>query len=949
MAALYGSRARLRGPALADGLDPAELRARRRALALSQAGLAKILGVAPNTVARWERGELRTADPSRVRAALGRLEADALARHGTDNPERPHRCHNLPAHLPRLIGRAAAVAELRHALVQDETSLLMLTGTGGCGKTRLALEVALDLVEHFPDGVWLVDLAPLSDPSLVAHTVAALLGIREQAGEPVLDTLAASLEQRHLLLVLDNCEHLLKAVAGLADRVLGECPGIRILATSREPLRVQSEITWRVPSLALPDRLEGLDLDQVARSPAVQLFIARAQAVDRQFHLTPENARAAAEVCTRLDGLPLAIELAAARVTALSIEQLSQQLDARFRLLTSGYRNALPRQQTLQATLDWSFALLPELEQVLLSRLAVLAGGWTLDAAEAVCILRPDDEGNRTDVLRTEDVLAALCALVDKSLVNTEHSDGTVRYRLLETIRQYAQDRLEASGVAETVRCQHAEYMLRLAEDAEAELRGANQVEWYARLETEHDNLRAALEWAISHCRGDIAARLGGALWFFWYVRGRYHEGLRWLESALALDTGSPVARAKVLNGAGYLADAQDDSERAIRFLEEALSLHRRMDDRWGIATSLRHLGRVAQHRRDDRQAGGLLRQALRLQRQIGDTWGAAASLNNLGNLERQRGEYQRAATLYRHSLKLRRAIGDTWGIAVSLSNLGFIEQVRGDTSRAIVLLEEALGLERALGNISEIAWTLFALGVARRSQGEYARAAALFEESLVLRRQGLSSRSIVKGLCGLAHVTLLQRDFSYATKLLAEALVLLKDACEEDAAHVAEALKLLAAVSAAQGLPRRAARLYAASQTARDRAREHGRSVDDAECNCYLDAARGVLGEAAFADECAAGEALTLKQAIDEALAPADEELRAGLRADRRAPIGNLTTRQAEVLRLVAEGKTDRQIAAELVLSEKTVGRHLENIFARLGVSSRAAASAVAIRQGLR
>ena len=443
--------------------------------------------------------------------------------------------NNLPLQLTSFIGREREIDEVKHLLTT--TRLLTLTGAGGCGKTRLALQVAADAPGVYPDGVWLGELAALSDPALVPHAVASAVGAREIPGSTVTESLVGYLRTRTLLLVLDNCEHVVGAAAELVDALLRSCPGVRILATSREPLGSAGETTWRVPSLAVPPHsaVGELDLEHLTQYETVQLFIDRALAALPGFVVTSQNAAALAEICRRLDGIPLAIELAAARVRAFSVDQIAARLDDRFRLLTAGQRTAMPRQQTLRATVDWSYMLLSDPERALLRRLSVFAGGWAFEAAEAVAA---------GDGIHTYAVLDLLPQLVDKSLVIAEEQRGAVRYRLLETIRQYARDRLQEAGEAERTRDRHLTYFLQLAEEAEPKLRGSEDRLFLVRLEEEHANLRLALEWGLTpSARGDAALRLSGALTWFWWLRSYHDEGRRWLARALAATPG-PVGAA---------------------------------------------------------------------------------------------------------------------------------------------------------------------------------------------------------------------------------------------------------------------------------------------------------------------------------------------------------------------------------------------------------------------
>ncbi len=470
--------------------------------------------------------------------------------------------------------------------------LLTLTGAGGVGKTRLALQVAAQVFEVFKDGVWLVQLASVSDPSLVPQTVASALGVREQAGRPLQATLVDHLQAKHALLLVDNCEHLLTACATLVEALLVACSSLRSLATSREPLGLTGELIYRVPSLSFPDLHDGVSVERLAAHEAVRLFVERAAFALPDFVLTPENAHPVAEICRRLDGIPLAIELAAARVKGASVRQIAARLDDRFRLLARGSTTALPRHRTLRAAMDWSYDLLSEPERTLLRRLTVFADGWTLEAAEAVCT---------GDGIAGADVADLLTRLVDQSLAVMERQDGDTRYRLLETVRQYGWEKLTEMGETGPVRERHAHWYLNLAEQAEPMLRGPQQSVWLARLEADHGNLRAALEWSRNGSEDrDQLLRLAGALWRFWNVRGYLSEGREWLQAALEGSSDAPAAlRAKAVFGAGVLAFWQRDNIRAGPLIEQALALTRDLNDGPAMADCPRILAQVLWERGD--------------------------------------------------------------------------------------------------------------------------------------------------------------------------------------------------------------------------------------------------------------------------------------------------------------------------------------------------------------
>ena len=590
---------------------------------LSQAVVDCVREVLPEAVSLRDLGKVRLKDlatPEHVYQVVhSRLRQDFPALRSLETTP-----NNLPQQATRFIGRERELAELNRLLAR--TRLLTLTGSGGCGKTRLSLHVAADSLERFPDGAWLLELALLADPGLVAQTMATVLGLKEEPGKPIVQTLTEHLKDKRLLLLLDNCEHLLDGCARLVDMLLRECPQVKILASSREALGMGGEQAYRVPSLSLPDPKQTHTPASVAPFEAVQLFTDRALLVRPDFKVTNENASTLASICSRLDGIPLAIELAAARVRSLSVEEINSKLDERFRLLTGGSRTALPRQQTLRSLIDWSYDLLQEPEKRLLQRLSVFAGGWTLEAAEQVCA---------GDGVEDRDALDLLTSLADKSLVVVEQSDGHSRYRLLETVRQYARERLVESGGGEAVRVRHRDYFLTLAEQAEPKLVGAQQAEWLRRLDEEHENLRAALEWSLAEVQSGAGLRLCGALYRFWWARGYLSEGRKWCARVLAMEgaAGRTLERPKALHGAGALAYHQGDYLAARALGEESLAIRRQLGDWKGIAASLNNLGMVACDQADYPAARALAQESLAISRELGNRVGIANSLNNLGNV----------------------------------------------------------------------------------------------------------------------------------------------------------------------------------------------------------------------------------------------------------------------------------------------------------------------------
>jgi predicted ATPase/class 3 adenylate cyclase len=626
--------------------------------------------------------------------------------------------NNLPVQLTSFIGREREKAEVRRLLFS--TRFLTLTGSGGAGKTRLALQVAAEALQGFPDGVWFVELAVLSDPSLVPKSVASALDVPEQPGRSLTETLVDALRLKSVLVILDNCEHLVAACAHLSAALLRTCPNLRILATSREALGVTGETTWRVPSLSVPDRQRLPPLDRFTEYEAVRLFIDRAAASEPQFAVTSGNAPAVAQVCHRLDGIPLAIELAAARVKVLTVEQIAARLDDRFRLLTGGSRTALPRQQTLRAAMDWSYDLLSEAERVLLCRLSAFAGGWTLEAAEAVCA------GGGVEA---SDILDLLTQLVHKSLVVATTQSGEARYRLLETVRQYAQDRLLEWGEAADVRTRHRAWYLDLAERADARMRGPEETMWLNRLEVEHDNLRAALGWSTTEEEdAETRLRLATALLLFWTYHTHWGEGREWLETALAgsRDRKSTI-RAKALHGEGMLAWRRGDYGRTMILFEESLALARELGDQKGIVGALYGLGLVPMIRGDFDAATARLEESLVVSRNLEDKWSMALTLAQMGVVARRKGDYAKAVALCEESLAMFRAIGAKTRIAYSLRLTGHAVRLQGDLERAEGLYRESLALFGETRDKWIATECIEGLALIASAQGHFEQAARLF------------------------------------------------------------------------------------------------------------------------------------------------------------------------------------------------------------------------------
>ena len=728
-----------------------------------------------------------------------------------NNPELKH---NLPGQLTSFIGRESELTEI--ASLFAKTRLLTLTGSGGCGKTRLALQAAADMLDGSGDGAWLIELAPIADPNLVPQAVADVLEVKDQQGKTLTQSLVERLRRQHVLLVLDNCEHVLGACASLADTLLRNCPQTLILATSQEGLNVIGETTYRVPSLSLPDPKRAQTADSLSHYESVRLFIDRAVQVQTDFVVTNENAPALASVCHRLDGIPLAIELAAARIRSLSLEDIDGKLNERFRLLSRGARTAVPRHQTLRGAIDWSYDLLSEQEGRLLAHLSVFTGGWTLEAAEDVC------PGGG---IRESDVLDLLASLVDKSLVQSETRAGS-RYHLLETIRHYGAERLAEAEGALDLRKRHLAHFLSLAEDAEPELTGPAQGAWLARLDAEHDNLQAAL----AGCRSEEAEeslRLVGALWRFWWVRGYLGLGRVYIGEALAREGAADrtAFRANALNGAGVLAWAQSDYGAAIALHEESLSIMKEIGENRGIAAALHGLGNVAYYQGDYSSAGVLHGEGLSIRRELGDKQGVAMSLLFLGFVARGQGDLSAAWTLYEESLLIQRELGDKAGIGLSLGNLGLVACEQGAFESGRALLEESLSIRRELGDKWGIASVLGNLGSMACDTGDYGPARTLLKESLAIRSE-LGDRRVI-----------------------------------------ASSLEGLATLAVAESRPERATRLLSAAEALRDAIGSAiPRSEGDQHCRDVA-MARAALTEEAFDAAWAEGRVMTMEQAIELAL----------------------------------------------------------------------------------
>jgi predicted ATPase/class 3 adenylate cyclase len=683
----------------------------------------------------------------------------------------PSHPNNLPAQLTSFVGREKELADIQKLLL--DTHVLTLIGPGGTGKTRLSMQAASALLDRFPDGLWLVELAPILDPLLVPRTVAMAMGLRDEPQRPVIDMLCDYLREKKMLLILDNCEHLVDACAHMADRILHAAPDVRILASSREALGIGGEVTYRVPSLGLPDMLNLPSLDSLSQYEAVKLFIDRAKSAVPAFLVTNENAPAVAQICHRLDGIPLAIELAAAKTRVLGVEQIAERLDDRFRLLTGGSRTALERHQTLRAAIDWSYNLLPVAEQILFRRLSVFVGGWTLEAAESVCA---DESTMSTDIF---DLLEQL---INKSLVVMEEMQGKTRYSMLETMRQYANEKLIESEESGTVRDKHLEYFLYLAETAEPHLTRPEQLEWLAKLDADYENIRLALEWALNKESAKPSLRLCAALGWFWWVRSYWLEGTSWLSSALKkpnqLTESENVVRAQALYHDAALANYLDDLERMKNSAEQSLGLAEKFSDKRDIAIARFFVGWIFDRQYDYERAIPLMKQSLKNFEEIADHYWESVSYRWLGHSLVTCGHIKREEKVYRH-LELARKAGERMNLADALVNCALYLFAVNRLDEATMYAEEASILLKQIGSnfgesgffFAHLAWL----------DGDYEKARMLLTE--LQERFGIIGDRNLRSfaLADLGFLTLEYGEFGKAQRYLEESLAISREIGNED------------------------------------------------------------------------------------------------------------------------------------------------------------------------
>jgi non-specific serine/threonine protein kinase len=850
------------------------LRHKRRSLDLTQQALADQVGCATITLRRMEADQYK---PSNELALvlfekLGIPESErtqwvSFARGLAEYPKQEPASStfnqpktNLPIALTSFIGREKEVERIQERLSRHR--LVTLIGVGGIGKTRLSQQVANRLIDDYANGVWLVEFAALNDPTLVPQSVATVFDIQQGANsnDPI-ETIIHFLSAKTLLLILDNCEHLLDACAGLADTLLKNCPNLKILATSREALGIIGEALYRVPSLTIPEGRRIETLEKLNGYESIRLFDERAQLVQMDFALTKENATSVTQICSRLDGIPLAIELAAVHIQTLSAEQMAKQLDQCFHVLTGGSRTALPKHQTLQASIDWSWQLLDHSEQTLLRRLSVFAGGFILEAVEQVCTGGP---------IELRQVPEVLSQLVQKSLiVQNQPSGHEERFLLLETIRQYAREKLIEAGESEQLRNRHLDFFLPWAEQAGPRLRGSEQLEWFSKIEAEYDNLRVALEWSLTQAEyGEASLRLAGALFLFWDRSASASEGRAWLARALA-NPGSPragAARAQALYADGFLAHHLSDTTAKALF-EESISLWRALGPRGktGLAYALAALGESMRWRGDPAMARSLSSEAITLFREQGERWGLADALSHLGLAIRDLGDFGLARSFINESIALWRDLGELFELGMSTRLLGMVAMRQGDYEVARRHYADYLAINKKLGKQGAVAWALLDLCEATLNLGQRVQAKSYVEESFSIFRETNQKYGIALCLYFSGLLTGLEGDNEQAATFFEQGLAL---------AHTtgpiwyrANILMGLAGVAAAKGQAQRAARLLGAADTQLELGASYWNAAESLFIKHTIVRAEAQLGELEFAAARAEGWSMTFEQAADYAL----------------------------------------------------------------------------------
>lgn len=678
------------------------------------------------------------------------------------------RPNNLPVQLSSFIGREDTMKEVKNLLGQSR--LLTIIGSGGAGKTRLAMQTGADMIDDFANGVFIAELAPVLDPSLAVQSVMNALEVKEEHGKAPAETLLEHLKDKELLLILDNCEHLIDECANLSELLLSKCLKVKLIATSREALNCSGERIFLIPALSVPDSAVKFTPEHLTQYEAVRLFIERAISVNPGFRINNENAPALAEICRRLDGIPLAIELAAVRINVLPVEKICAKLDDRFKLLTGGKRTALPRQQTLKAMIDWSYDLLSEHEKLIWSRLSVFNGGWTLESAEKVC----SDEK-----IESYEILDLLCSLTDKSIIN--YSAEKDRYFMLESLKQYGEEKLKEAGRTGEIISKHLDYYMELSEEAEPKLKSSESKIWLEILESDHDNFQTAIIRSVYDNEWEKVSRLAGALGRFWKIRGHQSTGRKLLDSVLGneKEISKPVLR-KILSWSGILSHDQGEYETSLNYHNRSLIISKELNDKTGIAGTLNSLGAIESDMGNNEKAQEYYCESLALRKETGDKFDIARSLNNLGSAAYELGDFEKAQKFYNESLEIKRSIGDQYSVAETLSNLGNIAYAQGKYEQPQNFQEECLALNREVGNKNGMADSLNNLGKTKYTLGKYEQAREYYEESLTIQNEIGDKSGISHSLNDLGNLFIQLEKFEQAGKYFEESLKLFRSIGEK-------------------------------------------------------------------------------------------------------------------------------------------------------------------------